>query len=440
MKIELAYGREGLEFEMPDQANPVVIRKPPFELPENPVQLIREALENPVGVPSLESLASQVSSACILICDITRPVPNGLFLRPLVEKLLDGGIALDQITVLVATGLHRPNLGEELEELVGDPWILEHIQVVNHDACNDDEHLMLGFTGKRRTPVGLDRRFVEADLKIATGLVEPHFMAGYSGGRKVIAPGIAHHSTIRTFHSARFMEDPLATSCNLEQNPLHEEQLEIVRMLQGPVLGLNTVIDEQRRLAYISFGEIFESHLNAVNFVRCKVEIPVGRKFRTIVTSAAGYPLDKTYYQTVKGMVTPLDILEEGGRLIIASECSEGIGSEAFRSAQKNLVEQGPDSFLEGLTQKKLADIDEWQTEMQLKPMRIGSIQLFTTGLNEEDRKITGVGQVSSITEAISASIAEQGSAEVAVIPEGPYLVPFVQPRNQTDPIEPSLH
>jgi nickel-dependent lactate racemase len=150
--------------------------------------------------------------------------------------------------------------------------------------------------------------------------------------------------------------------------------------------------------------------------------------------------LDKTYYQTVKGMVTPLDILEEGGRLIIASECSEGIGSEAFRSAQKNLVEQGPDSFLEGLTQKKLADIDEWQTEMQLKPMRIGSIQLFTTGLNEEDRKITGVGQVSSITEAISASIAEQGSAEVAVIPEGPYLVPFVQPQNQTDPIEPSLH
>ena len=427
MKIELAYGKKGLEFEMPSQAKPVVIRKPPFEIPEDSTQVIRDALENPIGIPPLEVLACKASSACILICDITRPVPNGLFLRPLVEKLFEGGIALEHITVLVATGLHRPNLGDELREVVGDTWIMEKLKVENHDARDDEQHLNLGTTGKRGTPVLLDRRFVEADLKIATGLVEPHFMAGYSGGRKVIAPGVAHHTTIRTFHNARFMEDPLATSCNLEQNPLHEEQLEIVGMLQGPVLGLNTVIDEHRQLAYVSFGEIIESHLDAVNYVRGKVEIPVGRKFRTVVTSAAGYPLDKTYYQTVKGMVTPLDILEEGGRLIIASECSEGFGSDAFRNAQKSLVEQGPDSFLEGISRKPMADIDEWQTEMQLKPMRVGSVQLYTTGLNEDEKSITGVDSISSISQAISTSIAEQDSPDVAVIPEGPYLVPFVQ-------------
>ena len=128
-----------------------------------------------------------------------------------------------------------------------------------------------------------------------------------------------------------------------------------------------------------------------------------------------------------RGMVTPLDILEEGGRLIIASECSEGFGSDAFRNAQKNLVEQGPDSFLEGISRKPMADIDEWQTEMQLKPMRVGSVQLFTTGLNEDEKSITGVDSISSISQAISTSIAEQDSPDVAVIPEGPYLVPFVQ-------------
>ena len=168
MKIELAYGKKGLEFEMPSQAKPMVIRKPPFEIPEDSSQVIREALENPIGIPPLEALASKALSACILICDITRPVPNGLFLRPLVEKLVEGGIALEHITVLVATGLHRPNLGDELREVVGDSWIMEKLKVENHDARDDEQHLNLGTTGKRGTPVLLDRRFVEADLKIAT--------------------------------------------------------------------------------------------------------------------------------------------------------------------------------------------------------------------------------------------------------------------------------
>ena len=159
------------------------------------------------------------------------------------------------ITILVATGLHRPNLGEELAELVGDPWVMERVRIENHYARNDADHVDLGFTATRGTPVKLDRRFVEADLRIATGLVEPHFMAGWSGGRKVVAPGVAHHETIRTFHSARFMEDPLAVQCNLIGNPLHEEQLEIVRQL-GDVYGLNTVIDDDRDLAYVNFGEI----------------------------------------------------------------------------------------------------------------------------------------------------------------------------------------
>lgn len=424
MKVELLYGRDGLSCDMPESARVTVIEKPAFPDVANPQDLIASSFANPVKSATLAELGKERSSACILICDITRPVPNGLFLRPMIETLIESGVPKDRISVLIATGLHRPNEGDELAELVGDPWVLENVRVENHFAMNDEDHVDLGVTPGRGVPVKLDKRFVEADLRIATGLVEPHFMAGYSGGRKVVAPGVAHHETIRTFHSARFMEDPAARECNLDANPLHEEQLEIIRML-GEVYALNTVIDDKRRLVFASFGEVIESHLAAVDFVKDFTEIPIGRRFKTVVTSSAGYPLDQTYYQTVKGMVTPLDILEPGGTLIVASQCADGIGSDHFRASQEKLVRLGPDAFLDTLLAKSFADVDEWQTEMQLKPMRVGDIQLFTEGLSDEDFHVTGVTRVASLTEAIDASIAKHNDADVAVIPEGPYVVPL---------------
>ena len=426
-KIELAYGREGLELILPEAARPQIIRKRALPVPSDPGAVIDAALENPIGSEGIEAAAGRGQSACILICDITRPVPNGLFLRKRVNRLMAGGIAQDKITILVATGLHRPNLGDELAELVGDDWVLNNIRILNHDARDDAAHVDLGATKTRQTPALIDRSFIEADVKIATGLVEPHFMAGWSGGRKVIAPGVAHHSTIRTFHSARFMEDPAATSCNLVDNPLHEEQLEIVRMIGGEIYALNTVIDEHRNLVFTSYGEILASHKAAVEFVRTATEIPVGRRFKTVVTSAAGYPLDKTYYQTVKGMVTPIDILEPGGDLIIVSDCSEGMGSPEFRAAQERLVALGPDAFLGTLLAKSFADIDEWQTEMQLKPMRVGRIALYAPQLSSEDHAATGVYQINDLTGEIASSIERHGDPNIAVIPEGPYLIPFFE-------------
>ena len=308
--------------------------------------------------------------------------------------------------------------------MVGDSRVLATVRVENHFARDEAGHVNLGPTATRGTPVKIDRRFVDADLRIATGLVEPHFMAGYSGGRKVVAPGVAHADTIRTFHSARFMGDPLARQCNLNGNPLHEEQLQIVRKI-GEIYGLNTVIDEARNLAQVTFGEIIASHAASVAFVRKMVEIKVPQRFRTVVTSAGGYPLDETYYQTVKGMVTPMDILEPGGTLIIASECSEGFGSAEFRSAQARLVQGGPEEFLRGLYRKSLADIDEWQTQMQLKPMGLGRVQLYTTGLTADERRLTGIDTVDSLDRAIRESTDRAGSSDVAIIPEGPYVVPI---------------
>jgi nickel-dependent lactate racemase len=423
--LSIAYGRGFIPLTLPSGAKATVIRKAVLPKLPDQKQAVQEAFDHPIGSAPLSELAKGKSSACILICDITRPVPNGLFLRPMIETLAAGGIPLDRIVVLVATGLHRPNLGDELAELVGDPWVLENVRVENHYARNSEDHVDLGPTETRGTPVILNKLLVEADLRIATGLVEPHFMAGWSGGRKVVAPGVAGHETIRTFHSARFMEDPLAVQCNLVGNPLHEEQLQIVRKL-GEVYALNTVIDEDRDLVNVTFGEIIQSHLAAVDFIAKATRIAVGRKFKTVVTSSAGYPLDKTYYQTIKGMVTPLDILEPGGTLIIASECSEGFGSHEFREAQGRLVDLGPERFLATLTAKSLAEIDEWQTEMQLKAMRIGKVQLFTAGLDAEEQRITGVEMIGSLEAAVADAVTRHGDGAVAVIPEGPYVIPVM--------------
>jgi nickel-dependent lactate racemase len=246
------YGRGQLKLNMPAKAHVTLIAKGKLQKIADPTAAVRNALSEAINSASLAELARGRKSACILICDITRPVPDHLFLRPMIETMVSSGIAPDRIVILVATGLHRPNLGEELAEVVGDPWVMQRVRIENHYARNEADHVDFGVTATRGTPVKLDRTFVEADLRISTGLVEPHFMAGWPGGRKVVAPGVAHHETNRTFHSARFMEDPLAVQCNLIGNPLHEEQLEIVRAL-GDVYAVNTIIDDDRDLAYVKF-------------------------------------------------------------------------------------------------------------------------------------------------------------------------------------------
>ena len=423
MQVDINYAKGNLTLDLDDRYDVTVIAKNPMPVLTDPKAAIIEAINNPVGGGVLDDLAGPGKTACILICDITRPVPNGLFLPILIKRMMDQGVTASDITVLVATGLHRPNEGAELEELVGSEWVMNTVNIVNHFARDDATHTDLGKTETRGTSVLIDSRFVDADIKIATGLVEPHFMAGYSGGRKVIAPGVAQADTITTFHNAEFMENPNAINCNLIGNPLHEEQLEIVKMVGG-ALALNTVIDEHRQLSMVTFGEIIESHAQAVNFVKSYTEVTVPQLFKTVVTSTAGYPLDKTYYQTVKGMVGAMDILEPGGNLIIASACDEGLGSDEFVESQKRLISQGPDGFLTEIQKKSRADIDEWQTEMQLKPMRIGTIHLYTDGLSDEELVLTGVNIVTSVEDAIAQSVQQSGDNRIAVIPEGPYVIP----------------
>jgi nickel-dependent lactate racemase len=305
---------------------------------------------------------------------------------------------------------------------VGSGWALETVKVENHFARRDEDHADLGST-RHGTTVRLDRRFVEADLRIVAGLVEPHFMAGYSGGRKVIAPGVAHRDTITSIHAASMLEQKGIDNCVIDENPLHQELVEIARMV-GECFAVNVVIDEARQISFVNFGDIEKSHREAVSFVRPFAEVPVAQKFKTVITSGAGYPLDKNYYQTVKGMVAALDILEPGGNLFIVSECSEGIGSPEYATCQRRLIDVGPEAFMEQILPKTKADIDEWETEMQLKVAKVGKIHLCSGCLCDVDKQLTGVVHVDSLAEAIQQSVNEFGDKRVAVIPEGPYVIP----------------
>ena len=424
-EIAMAYGRGGIRVPLDPAWMVEVIRKPAMPVLSDPVGALEASLASPVAAPPLSQLAAAARSVCIVICDITRPVPNGIILPVLIHRLLAAGVEASAITVLIATGLHRPNEGSEMAAVIGSDWVLRTVRVVNHSARNDEDHVTLGKT-TRGTPVRLDRRLIEADLRIVVGLVEPHFMAGYSGGRKLLAPGVAHADTITSFHHARLLEHPLATSTVLDGNPLHDELLQIAAMA-GTVYAVNTVLDEERRIAAINFGALLPSHAEAVSCIRKYAERQMARTYGVVLTSSAGYPLDQTYYQTVKGIVCALGALRPGGTLLIVSECAEGLGSAEFRDSQKKLVHDGIDRFMAYLQSLPHAPVDAWQTEMLCKAMRQGEIKLYSSGLPEADWPDTGVHRVHDLAQELAAAVSASGENAIAVIPEGPYVHPIAK-------------
>ena len=426
MQIVMKYGKKGLPVDLPDGLEANVIRKKGMPVLQDPAAELRSSLSHPVGCKPLTEEVRGIKNVCIAICDITRPVPNGIVLPVLIQDLMDAGVDPASITLLIATGLHRSNEGKELQELIGSDWVLQRVRVVNHIAKNEDDHADLGTTS-RGMPIKIDKRFVDADMRIVVGLIEPHFMAGYSGGRKVIVPGIAHQDTIRALHSTRMLKQEGVENCRLEGNPLHEEQIAAVRRV-GRSFAVNTVIDEDRRISFVNFGDIEKSHLSAVAFARPYFEIPVDRKYKTVITSSAGYPLDKNYYQTVKGMVGVVDIVETGGDLFVVSECSEGLGTPEFAESQARLIDVGTERFLEETSQKEFASIDEWESIMQIKAMKTATIHLYSECLTKEERALTGVHVITSLAEAIKRSVEEKNDNRVAVVPEGPYVVLLYQP------------
>jgi nickel-dependent lactate racemase len=419
MRVHLEYGRDGLDVELPDDR---VVRSlaykqaPPLA---NPQAAVRDLIRQPTGTGSLAELARGRSDACIVICDITRPVPNQLILTPLLETLQQAGIPADKITLLVATGLHRPSTAEEIVEIVG-PQIAARYRIEDHHGQQLDEHSYLG-ESPRGVPIWIDSRYVDADLKITTGLIEPHLMAGFSGGRKLICPGIAALETIRVWHGPSFLEDPRADCGVLEGNPVHEESTWIGRHT-GCDFIVNVVIDSQRRPLKFVAGDMEQAFLEGVEFSRQVVVDSLPEPVDIVVTSCAGYPLDTTFYQAVKGLTGALPIVKEGGTIIMAASMTEGIGSPQFQQ----LFEENSDleSFVDRIINSDYFVMDQWQLEELAKVRRKARVKLVSDGLPAETINRLFVESAESVESAVASSLAEYGEdARIAVIPKGPYVL-----------------
>jgi len=422
MRVTLDYGRTGLDVDLPDGrfVGPLAIKPaPPLA---NVQAAIADALQNPIGARPLAELARGRRDACILVCDITRPVPNRLVLPPLLHTLEAQGLARRDILILIATGLHRPNEGPELAEMLG-PELVANYRIENHHGKDLAEHEFLGVT-PQGAPAYIDRRYVKADLKITTGLIEPHMWAGYSGGRKVICPGIAAFETIKTFHSPRFVQHPRADSGIVEGNPLHEESTRIAQMA-GCDFIVNVCIDDQRRVTWVGAGDMVQAWQRGVRFVEEVVKVPVAAPFDVVVTSAAGYPLDATWYQAIKGLSGALPIIKQGGTIIMAASLKEGLGSPEFQ----RLIADYPDLdvFKQRILGKDYFVMDQWELQEFALVAERCKVKVVSDGLTADTLRRCHVEPAASVEQAVADSLKEYGpSATVAVVPKGPYVLPYV--------------
>lgn len=429
LRVTLAFGKSGLEIELPQGPAWRVLRPRDNAPLENLPTALSNALDRPIGVPALRDLAKGKSSAAISVCDITRPAPNALTLPPLLARLREAGIPKDGITILIATGLHRAATAAEIQTILGYE-IAAGYRVVNHDARNLASHAALGTT-RRGTPVYIDRNFVEADLHITLGFIEQHLMAGFSGGRKLIAPGLAAQETIKVLHSPRFMREPAAAEGSIEENPLHAELLEIAAMARHDLM-LDVALNRQREITGIFAGHGVKAHAAGVSFLRNAQLETLAEPVDAVITTAAGYPLDLTFYQTVKGVTAAQHIVKPGGKILVFGECAEGVGASEFAARMAGLSTY--EAFLKEIESAPVG-IDQWQLEkLAMAGSRFETLFHVPGVLPEAagglaDRIFPTPG---AAVEALLRGLPKD--ATVAVIPEGPYVFAQVRPHAHGQP------
>ena len=422
MRVQLDYDRTGLEVDLPGRYVVKCLGCRSADPLPDPKAAIVERIARPTGTDPLADLARDRRNACVVICDVTRPVPNQVVLPPLLSTLERSGIPRREILILVATGLHRPNLGDELHEMVG-PFVAANYRIENHHGRQLGEHTRLA-DSPRGLPVWIDTRYVQSELKITTGLIEPHFMAGFSGGRKLICPGLAAVETIRPWHSPDFLEHPNARAGCLDDNPVHEENT-AVALSAGCDFIVNVVIDRRRQILDVVAGDMQQAFAQGVRFVRGVVTDTVPEPVDVVVTSSAGYPLDTTFYQSVKGMVAALPIVKPGGTIVLAAGMTQGIGSDDFqRLFHEN---RSPEAFMDRILHTDYFVQDQWQLEEMAKVLRHAKVKVVTGGLPPETLRRLFVEPAASVEQAVADAIAEYGDeTTIAVMPEGPYVMAAV--------------
>ena len=422
MRVRLAYGRSGLEIEVPRERTTVI---EPVQAPAlaDPDAALTAALRAPVAGPPLRHLARPGQTAAISVCDVTRAQPRREMIAAVLREL-DGVVRPEDVTILIATGTHRANTPAELRAMLGED-ILASCRVINHDARDDSSLVDLGESGKD-VPTRLCRHWLEADLRITTGFVEPHFFAGFSGGPKMVAPGLAGLDTVLTLHDAARVGDPRSTWGIIDENPMHSDIRAIAaRPEVRPHVSMDVLLDRQQRITHVFAGELFEMHARACAAAKPIAMRETARRFEVVVTTNSGYPLDQNLYQAVKGMSAAAQVVADGGTILCAAECSDGIPDHG-RYAELLGRGDSPEELLAQIEARPVTEPDQWQVQVQALIQRRARVLVKADGLSAEQLAAAHFEPATDLDAALAECVAGRPDGRVCVLPEGPQTIPYV--------------
>lgn len=418
LNARLLCGERTVDLQLPESV--AILEMKPLDGLPDPESAVYSALAGPIESPPLTEIAKGKRNACVVISDFTRPVPNRIILPPLLKTLEESGINRDEITILIATGMHRPNLGDELEYLVGRE-IMNTYTIVNHYCRKPEAYRKVDEI--EGAPIEINNRYLDADLKILTGLIEPHFYAGFSGGRKSILPGISSFETMKFMHSYKMIDHPKVTNCILGGNPFHEYGIRVSELAR-PDFILNVVINRKREIAGVFAGHYDKAHLAGCDMVYEHSAVRLNQRFDMVVTSGGGYPLDATFYQISKALVCSMDILTKGGTIVVACECREGIGGPEFRDIMCSV--SNCREFSERYSDPKDFVIDQWCVQNIYQVVdHAGPIYVYSPSLSNDELKRMGMIKIEDVQETVNELLPEH--KDVVVVPDGPYVVGMVK-------------
>ena len=421
MRVRLDYGADGLDVDLPDER--VTVIQPVFRaaLPD-PHEALVAALRAPVARPPLRETVRAGQNVAISVCDITRAQPRREMLRALLDEM--PAVRDEDVTILIATGTHRVNTPAELEQMVGAD-ILRRYKVVNHDSRDQRSLVSVGET-RTGVPVYLNRRWVDADVRITTGFVEPHFFAGFSGGPKMVAPGLAGLATVLVLHDAQRIGHPNATWGITEGNPIHDDVREIARTT-GVHFSVDVTLNRDQKITSAFAGDLLQEHAAACIEARKNAMRAVDRPFDVVVTTNSGYPLDQNLYQAVKGMSAAAKVVKSGGTIICAAECRDGIPNHG---AYGEILASGssPRELLAMIETPGYSRPDQWQVQIQAQIQLKANVFVKADCLSEKQIRDAHFAPVSDVSAAVEAALRSAGSsATLCVLPHGPQTIPYLR-------------
>lgn len=424
MIVRLPYGEGHIDAHVPDDATVLTPARTPALL--DPLAAVRAAVAAPLAGQPLDRIARGAKRACVVVSDVTRPVPNAAILPPVLDALAEAGIGQENVTILVGTGLHRASRPDERERILGRE-IAAAYRVIDHDARDASSHEFLLRTA-RGVDVHMNRAYVDTDVRVLTGFVEPHLFAGYSGGGKAVMPGIAGATAIMANHDARMIGHPRATWCTTEGNPIFEE-IRDVALKSGPSFIVNVTLDEDKRITGVFAGEMAPAHDAAIAQAARQAVQPIPHLFDIVVVTNMGYPADLVLYQAVKGMSLAAEACAPGGAILLVAECREGVGAPDYVRMLES--EASPAALLARIDQSDAPVFDQWQVQVQAMVQARCDLWLHSS-LDPETVAAAHLRHAPDVDGTLARIIddrrAELGrEPSVCVIPHGQLTVPVVE-------------